>query len=89
MTTTHFDSAYAKGESGVIFTNKVPEVYPATITHIEFRAGYDPASFDANNDFIYTTNVLSADGITYIKVPQNKFFANVAALKAYIDLMGL
>lgn len=89
MATTHFDSSYNIGDQGIIFTGKVPEVSQATITALRFRTGFNPLSFTANTDFIFTTNVLGPDGINYIEVPQGKFFATVAALKAYIDLLSL
>lgn len=88
-TPTHFDTLYNVGDQGVIFTGALPEVSQATITALYFKAGFDPISFDADVDMIFTTNVLGPDGMTYIKVPQGKFFATVALLKAYIDGLGL
>lgn len=89
MAATHFDTLYNVGDSGIIFTGKIPEVNPATITALDFKVGFDPLAFDADVDMIFTTNVLGPDGVTYVKVPQGKFFANTAALKAYIDSLGV
>jgi hypothetical protein len=81
-TPTHFDSDYNVGDAGYIF--KQGDYSAANVVKIGFREGFNPLSFDADNDFIYTTNVIGCDGETPIEVPQKLFFASKEAMVDYI-----
>lgn len=82
-TPTHFDSAYNIGDTVYTMLDDGTAA-PVQITDVEFRLGYNPLSFNANTDFIYTTNRLSQDGITYIKRQQQYCYATKQLMSAYV-----
>ncbi len=81
---TAFSSAYNVGSTPIIFAEDGTAVN-TTITALSFRPGFDPLSYVAATDMIYTTTTLGNDGSTLIKRPQGLCFADAAAAKAYID----
>lgn len=83
MASVTFTSKYNQGDEGFIF--KEGDYSPAGITKISFREGFNPLEFNADNDFVYTTNVVSAEGPEiFIVVPQKHFFATKQEMVDYI-----
>jgi len=83
MAATHFDSAYNSGDTVYIMFDD-GAAGSVNITAINFRVGFNPLAFVAATDFIYTTNKLALDGITYLTRAQGFCFANKAAMEAYV-----
>lgn len=83
-TPTTFDTAYNVGDAGYIFTDLGAKA-SANVTDLDFRVGFNPIDFNADADIIYTTNVLSVDGVTYITRPQGLFFASPEAMATYVN----
>ncbi len=84
MAAAVFNTAHNVGDTGFIFTDLGAKASVA-ITALDFREGFNPLSFDANLDIIYTTSTLSTDGVTYITRPQGLFFATLQEMVAYVN----
>jgi len=82
-TPTHFDSAYNVGDTVYIFFDD-GFAGSAQITGLNFREDFDPLAFVAATDFIYTTNKLSQDGVSYITRSEEQSFANKNTMSVYV-----
>lgn len=83
MPATHFDSNYNVGDNVYIFFDDGAAGQVA-LTAIGFREGFNPLAFIPDDDFIYTTNKLASDNITYLKRPQKFCFATKNNMSTYV-----
>lgn len=82
-TPTHFDSAFNVGDTAYVFFDD-GAAGQITITALNFREGFNPLAFVADTDFIYTTNQVGLDGVTFITRPQGYCFATKNDMSVYV-----
>ncbi len=82
-TPTHFDSDFNNNDT-IYICNEDGSAGSCQITDVEFREGFNPLAFNADNDFIYTTNATALDGVSFIKRAQKYCFASKNDLSIYI-----
>lgn len=82
-TPTSFNSAFNVNDT-IYICKEDGSAGSCQITAVGFREGFNPLAFDADTDFIYTTNSTALDGVSMIDRAQGFCFATKNDLSVYI-----